>query len=84
MIKITLISGKDHSLRRFHPWVFSGAIKKISGDVKEGELVEVYTSNNEFLAMGHYQIGSIAVRICSFAQVTPDYNFWKSKIFVNS
>ena len=80
MIKITLISGKDHSLRRFHPWVFSGAIKKISGDVKEGELVEVYTSNNEFLAMGHYQIGSIAVRICSFAQVTPDYNFWKSKI----
>ncbi len=80
MIKIILTSGKDHSLKRFHPWVFSGAIKKISGDVKEGDVVEVYSAQNEFLGMGHFQIGSIAVRMFSFTQVTPDYNFWKSKI----
>ena len=80
MIKVTLTSGKDHSLYRFHPWVFSGAIKKFSDDVKEGDVVEVYSSQNEFLGMGHFQIGSIAVRMFSFTQVTPDYNFWKSKI----
>ncbi|MBA3704987.1 MAG: class I SAM-dependent rRNA methyltransferase [Bacteroidetes bacterium] len=87
MIKVILHSGKDHSLRRFHPWVFSGAIKKVSlppeyegDDLKEGDIVEVYSSQDEFLGMGHYQIGSIAIRIFSFTQVTPDYNFWKSKI----
>jgi 23S rRNA (cytosine1962-C5)-methyltransferase len=80
MIKIILTSGKDHSLHRFHPWVFSGAIKKITGDVKEGDVVEVYSAQNEFLGMGHFQIGSIAVRMFSFTQVVPDYNFWKSKI----
>jgi len=80
MIKIILTSGKDHSLKRFHPWVFSGAIKKFSGDVKEGDVVEVYSAQNEFLGMGHFQIGSIAVRMFSFFQVDPDYNFWKSKI----
>lgn len=80
MIKITLTSGKDHSLRRFHPWVFSGAIKKISGDLKEGDVVEVYSAQNEFLGMGHFQIGSIAVRMFSYTPVSPDYNFWKSKI----
>jgi len=87
MIKVILTSGKDHSLRRFHPWVFSGAIKKISlpaeyegDDVKEGDVVEVYSAQNEFLGMGHYQIGSIAIRMFSFKAVTPDFNFWKSKI----
>ncbi len=80
MIKVTLTSGKDHSLHRFHPWVFSGAIKKFSDDVKEGDIVEVYSSQNEFLGMGHFQIGSIAVRMFSFTQVNPDYTFWKSKI----
>jgi len=80
MIKIILTSGKDHSLHRFHPWVFSGAIKKITGDVKEGDVVEVYSAQNEFLGMGHFQVGSIAVRMFSFTQVVPDYNFWKSKI----
>lgn len=86
-IKVILTSGKDHSLRRFHPWVFSGAIKKISlppeyegDDVKEGDVVEVYSAQNEFLGMGHYQIGSIAIRMFSFKQVIPDFNFWKSKI----
>lgn len=80
MIKVILTSGKDHSLHRFHPWVFSGAIKKINGDVKEGDVVEVYSAQDEFLGMGHYQIGSIAVRIFSFEHVNPDYDFWKSKI----
>jgi 23S rRNA (cytosine1962-C5)-methyltransferase len=79
-IKITLNSGKDHSLKRFHPWVFSGAIKKISGEVKEGDVVEVYSSQHELLGMGHFQIGSIAVRMFSFTAVQPNYKFWKSKI----
>jgi 23S rRNA (cytosine1962-C5)-methyltransferase len=79
-IKVILNSGKDHSLRRFHPWVFSGAIKKITGEVKEGDIIEVYSSQHELLGMGHFQIGSIAVRMFSFTQVLPDFQFWKSKI----
>lgn len=78
--KIVLKSGKDQSLKRFHPWVFSGAIKKIHGPVAEGDLVTVYSNKDEFLGIGHYQIGSIAVRIVSFEEVEPDYEFWKSKI----
>lgn len=79
-IKVVLKSGKDQSLKRFHPWVFSGAIKKIYGQVAEGDLVAVYSNKEEFLGVGHYQIGSIAVRIISFTEVEPDYNFWKEKI----
>jgi 23S rRNA (cytosine1962-C5)-methyltransferase len=79
-IKVILNSGKDHSLKRFHPWVFSGAIKKITGEVKEGDIVEVHSSQHELLGMGHFQIGSIAVRMFSFTQVVPDFQFWKSKI----
>lgn len=79
-IKVTLNSGKDQSIRRFHPWVFSGAIKKISGEVKEGDIVEVYSVQQELLGMGHFQIGSIAIRLFSFTQVIPDFQFWKSKI----
>lgn len=78
--KIVVKSGKDQALKRFHPWVFSGAIKKIYGHVNEGDLVAVYSNKDEFLGLGHYQIGSIAVRIISFQEVEPDYNFWKSKI----
>lgn len=78
--KIVLKSGKDQSLKRFHPWVFSGAIKKVYGNVSEGDLVNVYSNKEEFLGIGHYQIGSIAVRIVSFTNVVPDYNFWKTKI----
>ncbi|CAN5467635.1 class I SAM-dependent rRNA methyltransferase [soil metagenome] len=78
--KIWLASGKDHSLKRFHPWVFSGAIKKVEGEVNDGDIVEVFSAKNEFLGMGHYQTGSIAVRIFSFEQVTPDASFWEAKI----
>ncbi len=80
LAKIILKSGKDQSLKRFHPWVFSGAIKKITGNISEGDLVAVYSNKDEFLGLGHYQIGSIAVRIISFSEITPDYDFWKSKI----
>ena len=77
---IILKSGKDQSVRRFHPWVFSGAIKKIKGNVNEGDLVSVYDNKDEFLAIGHYQIGSIAVRILTFKEEEIDAGFWKQKI----
>lgn len=78
--KVVLKSGKDQSVKRFHPWIFSGAIKKMYGTVSEGDLVTVYSNKDEFLGIGHYQIGSIAIRIVSFEEVIPDYDFWKSKV----
>ncbi|MCL3780602.1 class I SAM-dependent rRNA methyltransferase [Prolixibacteraceae bacterium JC049] len=78
--RIILKSGKDQSLRRFHPWVFSGAIKKIKGPVNEGDVVAVYSNHDEFLGIGHYQGGSIAVRVFSFEEVEPTYDFWKNKL----
>ncbi len=79
-VKVTLKSGKDQSLKRFHPWVFSGAIKKMYGQVSEGDLVAVYSNKDEFLGLGHYQIGSIAVRMVTFDETVPDYEFWRAKI----
>ena len=78
--KIILKPKKEESLLRFHPWVFSGAIASIKGKPEEGELVEVYSADNKFLGIGHYQIGSIAVRILSFKQTVIDTNFWTEKI----
>jgi len=78
--KIILKSGKDQSLRRYHPWVFSGAIKKMEGNPAEGEVVRVYDNKDEFLGMGHYQKSSIAVRVFSFTEVNPDESFWTGKI----
>ncbi|MFH1005518.1 MAG: class I SAM-dependent rRNA methyltransferase [Bacteroidota bacterium] len=78
--KVILKSNKEQSLRRFHPWVFSGAIKNIEGEVHDGSVVEVYDNKNEFLGIGHYHNGSIAIRIFSFNKIYPDKNFWKSKI----
>lgn len=80
--KVFLKPKKEESLLRFHPWVFSGAIQTIEGNPAEGELVEVYGSNNRFLAIGHYQIGSIAVRVLSFKQQPIDSLFWKERIEV--
>lgn len=80
MKRIYLKARKEESLKRFHPWVFSGAIQSVSEDPFEGELVEVYSSTNEFLATGHYQIGSIAVRVLSFISCAIDANFWKERI----
>ena len=78
--RIFLKPGKEQSLKRFHPWVFSGAIGKSEGKPEEGDPVNVYSSDGDFLAMGHCQIGSIAVRILSFEAVNPDFDFWKNKI----
>ncbi|MBO5073713.1 MAG: class I SAM-dependent rRNA methyltransferase [Bacteroidales bacterium] len=77
MIKIILRKGREESLRRFHPWVFSGAVAEIQGDPSEGDVVAVFASDGCFLAYGHYQIGSIAVRVLSFddSAVRPD--FWE-------
>ncbi|WP_319589738.1 class I SAM-dependent rRNA methyltransferase [uncultured Draconibacterium sp.] len=79
-VKVVLKSGKDQSVLRFHPWVFSGAIKKMYGTPAEGDLVKVYSNKDQFLGIGHYQVGSIAIRIVSFDEVEPDYDFWRSKI----
>jgi 23S rRNA (cytosine1962-C5)-methyltransferase len=79
-VKIVLKSGKEQSLRRFHPWVFSGAIKKMYGNPVEGDLVDVYDNKEEFLAVGHYQPSSIAVRILSFKQESPNIDFFREKI----
>ena len=84
--KVILSSGKDQSLRRFHPWVFSGAIKKIKNSVgkeiepSEGELVSVVSNHDEFLGLGHYQLGSIAVRVFSFEECEINQAFWDAKI----
>ena len=81
MYKIYLKPGKEESLKRFHPWVFSGAIVRMDGEPEEGEVVEVYTAQKEFIAKGHFQIGSIAVRVLTFR---PDENidagFWRRKL----
>lgn len=78
--RIILKSGKDQSVRRFHPWIFSGAIKKITGNPREGDVVKVYDNQEAFLAVGHYQPGSIAVRILSFEEREPDEDFFMERI----
>ena len=79
-IKIVLKSGKEQSVRRYHPWIFSGAIKKICGDPSEGDIVTVFDNKDNFLAVGHYQPGSIAVRILSFEDNEPDTEFFRGRI----
>ena len=64
---VYLKKGKEESLKRFHPWIFSGAIQRMDNDIEEGETVRVFTSAGDFIAIGHYQIGSIAVRECSLS-----------------
>ena len=80
MNKIILKPGKDRSVFRFHPWIFSGAIANTEGNLQEGNLVKVYNSEQRYLATGHCQIGSIAVRILTFEEENIDYNFWKKRI----
>jgi len=80
MISIQLKPKKEESLQRFHPWLFSGAIQRIEGNPAEGDLVEVLDTNRNFLAIGHYQIGSIAVRVVSFENIPVDDDFWSNKI----
>ena len=80
LIKIELKPGKEQSLQRFHPWIFSGAIRKINGSPVEGDVVEIEDSRGHFIAIGHYQPSSIAVRVISFEKVDIDSNFWRQKI----
>jgi 23S rRNA (cytosine1962-C5)-methyltransferase len=80
MKSIILKSGKDAPVRRFHPWVFSGAIAKIIGKPSDGEVVEVFDSKQEYLATGHYYEGSITVKIISFGKINDVKEFWFNKI----
>ena len=77
---VILKRGKEESLRRFHPWIFSGAIMRMDEGIGEGDIVNVFSSSGDFLAVGHYQIGSIAVRVLSFRQVEIDAEFWESRL----
>ena len=82
MKSIFLKRGKEDSLRRFHPWIFSGAIHHMSEEPEEGELVEVFTSENEYIATGHYQIGSIMVRVLTFEHEPIDQSFYEKKLSI--
>lgn len=77
---VHLKKGKEDSLKRFHPWIFSGAINYMDEDVAEGEVVRVFTFSGDFIAIGHFQIGSIAVRVLSFSDVDIDREFWHSRL----
>lgn len=81
MKQIILKRSKDESLRRFHPWVFSGAISHFTpAEPEEGEVVEVMTHDGQYIATGHFQIGSIMVRILSFDHETIDINFYERRL----
>ena len=77
---VYLKKGKEDSLKRFHPWIFSGAIQRMDNDIEEGATVRVFTSAGDFIAIGHYQIGSIAVRVLSFSAVDIDNEFWCARL----
>lgn len=78
--KITLKKGKEYSIQRFHPWIFSGAIQKMEGPIADGSWVEVADFKGGTLGYGHYQNGSIAVRMLSFDSTPPSENFWETKL----
>ena len=80
MNKVYLKRGKEESLLRFHPWIFSGAIHHTDNGIEEGEVVRVVTENGDFIAVGHYQQGSIAVRVLTFNEVEIDDLFWESRL----
>ena len=80
MKKLYLKRGKEESLLRFHPWVFSGAIQHADEDLEDGDLVRVLTNHGDFIAVGHFQKGSIAVRVLSFRDVAIDADFWASRL----
>ncbi len=78
--QIYLKKGKESSLLRFHPWIFSGAIDRIDEDIDEGEIVRILTPKGDFIAIGHFQIGSIAVRVLSFRDTNINRDFWISRL----
>ncbi|MFI3277718.1 MAG: class I SAM-dependent rRNA methyltransferase [Rikenellaceae bacterium] len=82
-VELYLKKGKEESLLRRHPWIFSGAIDRVSNqhELREGEIVDVYTKAGDFIASGHYQIGSIAVRVLSFDKdETIDQSWWNARV----
>ena len=79
---VVLKRGKEESLLRFHPWIFSGAIADIKGAPDEGDIVDVYTHDGKWIAVGHIQVGSIAVRVLSFKQEKIDADFWYRRLNV--
>ncbi len=79
---ITLKQGRDHSVKRLHPWVFSGAIQQTTDGLKDGDWVEVQDVSKKTLGFGHYQKGTITVRIVSFGAVPPGNSVYRSKIKV--
>src|SRR5688500_11528346 len=78
--KVILKKGKEISIRRFHPWIFSGAIQKTEGTIPDGGWVQVVDFRDQSLGFGHYQQGSIAVRMLSFRSEQPSTLFWEEKI----
>jgi len=78
--QVILKSGKEISIKRMHPWIFSGAIKGVSGEVNEGDLVDVFSNHGDFLGVGHFQPGTIAVRMLSFVKAEIGLEFWVKKI----
>ena len=79
---VFLKTGREFSVQRFHPWIFSGAIQRVEGEPKDGDWVEVKDSKDKTLAYGHYQKGSITIRVLSFEKEKPVGNFWVHKIKV--
>lgn len=77
---VYLKKGKEESLKRFHPWIFSGAIQTMDEGIEEGDIVRVFTRSGEFIAIGHYQIGSIAVRVLSFRDIEIDEEYWCARL----
>jgi Predicted SAM-dependent methyltransferases len=80
MNKVILKRGRDSSVKRYHPWVFSGAIAELKGTPKEGEVIELYSSDRELLGYGHYQEGSIAVRLLTFGKEPISTTFWQQRL----
>jgi 23S rRNA (cytosine1962-C5)-methyltransferase len=80
MSKIILKKGKEESLKRFHPWIFSGAIFKIDGNPKDGDIVDVESSDGKYIGCGHYQSGTISVRMLSFDKSAQSESFWTDSI----
>jgi 23S rRNA (cytosine1962-C5)-methyltransferase len=78
--KVFLKKGKEFSIQRLHPWIFSGAIQKLEGDVLDGQWVEVLNAKRDILGYGHYQNGSIAVRLLSFGDTQLSDNFWTIRL----
>jgi 23S rRNA (cytosine1962-C5)-methyltransferase len=78
--KITLHNGKEFPVLRFHPWIFSGAIKTMDSNLADGDIVEIYSAKEQFLGMAQYQKASISARIISFSKQQINTEFWTKKI----